>query len=119
MKLRFETARGQVAVEDLWDMPLTGKFSLDNLAKSLNRSVKEGGEESFVVKKSPKDRILDLRFSIVKRIIKVKLDDIEAKEETLTNRAKKDKILNILEDKEDESLRGMSTKDLKRLAKKL
>ncbi len=34
LKLRFETTRGLVAVEDLWDIPLIGNngFSLDILA---------------------------------------------------------------------------------------
>jgi hypothetical protein len=49
-KFRFVTVRGNVAMEDLFDMPLTSKsgFSLDDVAKNINRQLKTTEEESFV-----------------------------------------------------------------------
>lgn len=122
MKLRFTTNRGDVTTEDLWDIPLTSRnngFSLDDLAKSLNAAVKESGEESFVVKKTRVNSLLELRFEIVKHIINVKLEEAEQEKNAAANKLQKEKILAIITDKEDDGLRDMSLKDLKKAAKKL
>lgn len=37
MKLRFNTQRGVLSVEDLWDLPL---IQLDNIAIALNKKLK-------------------------------------------------------------------------------
>ena len=120
MKLRFSTPRGNISVEDVWDLPLLNNvISLDNLAKNLYQEIKEDGKKSFVVKKSKVSHILELKFNIVKHIIQVRLDEIEEKELLAENKAKKDKILGILSDKEDEGLRDMSASELKKMVKKL
>lgn len=116
LKLRFATTKGHVTTEDLWDLPLT---NLDDLVKDLNKAVKEGGEESFITKRSRVSTILDLKFSIIKQIIKDKLEEAERKENETANKTKKDKILEIIEDKENEGLRDESIATLKKMAKKL
>ncbi|MCK5615305.1 hypothetical protein KAR91_76280 [Candidatus Pacearchaeota archaeon] len=122
LKLRFETPKGLISVEDLWDLHLTSRgtnLSLDNLAKSLNKAVKESEEESFVVKKSRTNAILELKFDIVKHVIKVRLEDAERKENALAIKAQKEKILGIIADKEDDSLKGKSVASLKKMIKDL
>ena len=50
-KLRFTSAAGLLSTEDLWDLPLTsatGKANLDDIAKALNRRLKDAEEVSFV-----------------------------------------------------------------------
>ena len=63
LKVRFETNKGNVTTEDLWDMPLvsTTGFSLDAIAISLNRKLKETEEESFVAKRSKSNTLLELK----------------------------------------------------------
>ena len=121
LKLRFPTNRGQVSVEDLFDMPLTSSsgFSLDDLAKSLNKLLKESSEESFVVEKSPGDEALELSFEIVKEVIKDKLEEREAAQRYAENKAKKQKILEILEEKEDSALKRKSKADLEKMLEEL
>lgn len=121
LKLRFTTKKGQITVEDLWDLPLTSNLgvNLDDIAKGLNKSVKEAEEESFVVKKSRSNTVLELQFDIVKHVIKVKLDEAAAAKLKAENKAKKDKILNILADKEDEELKESSKKQLKKMLSEL
>ena len=43
-KIRFETSKGSLTVEDLWDLPLTsntGKADLDDIARGLHSQLKE------------------------------------------------------------------------------
>lgn len=117
LKLRFATNRGNVTTEDLWDLPLIGNnsVSLDHIAITLHRTIKEGGEESFVAKKSRINTVLELKLNIVKHIIKVKLDEVEVRENQATIKAKKEKILGIIADKEDENLKGESVDELKKM----
>jgi len=112
MKLRFTTPKGLINVEDIWDLPLE---SLDDLAKGLNRSIKESDEESFIVKKTKANNRLNLQFEIVKYIIKDKLEAIEALENRLANKARKEKIMNIISEKEDNSLKNKSVAALKKM----
>lgn len=119
LKLRYETGRGRVTTEDLWDMPLTGSFSLDELAQSLHKAVKSSEEKSFVVKKTKANEILQLQFDIVKYIIDVKLEEQKQAKNSAANKLQKEKILGIIADKEDDSLAEMSVKDLKKMAKNL
>lgn len=116
LKLRFATTKGHVTTEDLWDLPLR---NLDNLAKDLSKAVKESGEESFIVKRNRVNTILDLKFSIIKQIIKDRLEEAEHKENETANKARKNKILDIIEDKENEGLRDESISNLKKMARKL
>lgn len=121
LKLRFNTERGLVTVEDLWDLPLTSRngVSLDILAKSLNKQVKESEEESFVVEKNEKNRVLDLKFEIVKHIIKVKLEEREVEKKKADNKAKKEVILNIMAKKQNEELENKSIDELSKLLDQL
>lgn len=119
LKLRFNTCRGLATVEDLWDMPLTSKtqngFSLDDLAKSLHKSIKESEETSFVKKRKDEDNILQLQFDIVKRVIDVKLAEIESKEQSLAKKQKIEKLDQLLIEKEYEHLKSLSKEELQKM----
>ena len=116
-KYRFGTCKGNITTEDLWDLPLISAdgFCLDDLAKDLNRAHKEAGEESFVKKESCAGSLLAAKLDVVKRVIEVKLADAEAKENAAARKEKKEKILGILADKEDTSLRRKSKSDLEKM----
>ena len=70
-KIRFETSRGEIGVEELWDVPLTSKnqFDLDNIAKAVNKKIKDQEEESFVKVKSAESNTLKLKLEVVKRAL--------------------------------------------------
>jgi len=117
LKVRFGTEVGNVAAEDLWDMPLLSQngVCLDNVAKFINKALKESSEESFVTVKNPVNKLLELKLDIVKHIIKVKLDERKTAKDVLLKKQQKEKILAIISDKEDESLKGMDVEDLKKM----
>ena len=122
MKLRFNTPVGMIAVEDLWDLPLTSKAAsatnLDDLARDLSKRVAET-EESFVEKPAPKDIKTNLSFDIIKHIIKIRLEERDAAKAALQKKAKKAKILEILASKEDNAMQDMSEDDLKKMLEEL
>lgn len=121
-KLRFESPMGMLTVEDVWDLPLTtrnaNKASLDDLAKKINRKIKENDEESFVVKKTAANSDMNLRMDIVKHIIDVRMAEAEAAEKTRKDKVREQKILEILAHKEHEDLENMSKEELEALLKK-
>jgi len=114
-KLRFNTGVGNVTTEDLWDLPLEGRVSLDNLARSLNKEIKEQEEESFVKKPSGASTTLKLQFDIVKHIIDVKIADKERAEKAAATRKERQRILQLMSQKQDEELENKSMEDLQKM----
>ena len=113
LKLRFETAKGALTVEDLWDLPLTStsKPNLNDLAKGLSRYLREN-EEDFVGVASKADTAAQLKFSIVKHIIGVRLAEDEAAKAASDRRETKNRIMALIAEKQDENLRGKSLEEL-------
>ena len=120
-KVRFTTTRGVVSVEDLWDMPLTHQsgFSLDDLAKHYNRQLKNVEEESFVEEKTVGNTLLELKFDIVKHIIKAKIKTKNTAEKAAETKATKQKLMGILATKKDEELMSSSVEDIEKMLEKL
>lgn len=115
-KYRFETINGFISTEDLFDLPLTGKrVNLDSVAKTLNRKLKELEEESFVKPKANDVTVLQMKLDIVKHIIKLRLDELEASKSAAEKKERNQKILEIMKEKEDEGLRALSKEDLEKL----
>ena len=114
LALRFASPQGSLSTEDLWNLPLTSAkgASLDNIAKALNRQIKEADTESFVVKTSKADAELQLRFDIVKHIIEVKLAENETAKTAAVRRAQKEKLLELKAKKQDEKLSSASEEEL-------
>lgn len=118
LKLRFNTPLGILSTEDLWDLPLEQvPGSLDNLAKNLNKTIKEEDEESFVTKKTVTDTILHLKFEIVKHVINVKLEERDERKKALETKAKREKIMALIEEKQDDELKGKDLEELRALLK--
>lgn len=119
LKLRFGTVKGRVTVEDLWDMPLTDDdgCSLDDIAKSLNRAIKEDADASFVVqaKKNKCEEENELRFDITKYVISVKLADIEEAENAGIKKVQREKLLRIIAAKKDATLEDMPLEELEKM----
>jgi len=119
-KLRFGTPRGWATVEDLWDMPLLNNngFCLDDVAKSINKQLKEC-QESFVEKKSAGNEELELKMAIVKDIIADKLQEEADAKNAVARKAKKEKLMGILERKQDAELEGMPAEDIRKMIEEL
>lgn len=123
MKLRISTKKGDLTVEDLWDLPLTSKngVSLDDIAKALNKEVKESEEESFVLpaKVSNVKKDAKIGFDIVLKIIRVKQDELEEKRLSKEKKVQKEKLMALIMRKEDEALENLDVNVLKEMIAKL
>lgn len=108
-KFRFPF-KGQVSVEDLWDLNVC---DLDSVFKTLNSQMKQTSEESLLATKSSADHVLEAKISIVKFIVSTKLAEAEAKRIRVEQLEKRNRIAEILADKQDEELRGKSVEELK------
>lgn len=109
LRLRFETSRGNLNVEDLWRLPLA---ELDKLAIALNKQLKESSEESFIKAKSKDNKLLELRFDIVKYIIETLLSEDEEKKKAADKRAKREQLLELIAKKKNQELEGKSLEEL-------
>ena len=119
-KYRFETPRGFLTVEDLYDCPPIGRgVSLDDIAKSVNRQLKETNEESFVVTASKENSILENKLEIVKYIIAEKKAELEKRKNAAERKAKREKLLEAIAYQEDKELREAGTEKLKKMLEEL
>lgn len=122
MKLRFDTPKGPLAVEDLWDLPLTsttGKANLDDIAKGLFRQLKESDEVSFVQPTQSTDKTTQLKFDIVKHVIEVRVAERDATELARVNKEKKQLVLGIIAQKENEQLTNSSLDELRAMVQSM
>lgn len=115
-KLRFETAKGLLSVEDLWDLPLTGKsVNLDAIAVALYAQLKNDLGVSFVNKTVSANDDVQLKFDIVKHIIDVRVEEANKATVARENAAKKQRILEILNQRQDDALRSASEDELRKM----
>lgn len=114
-KFRFNTAAGIITVEDLWDLPLTDsrKANLDDIARGLNRQLKEANEEqSFVRPTTVKGNEIKAKFDLVLFVIKTKMEERDLATARAEKESNKQKIMAIIEKKKDEALAGKSVDEL-------
>ena len=98
-KLRFKANNGQVSVEDLWDLPLT---QLDAMAKELRRQTRDT-EESFI-ENVKVDKTLETRFEIVKHVIRVRMEERQAKQDAKDRDARRKVLLEQIENRQQAEL---------------
>lgn len=108
-KYRFPY-KGMISVEDLWDLSLT---SLDSVYKTLNSEKKQSEEDSLMSTKDEKTTELQNKIDIVKYIYSEKVAEREKKKMETENRAKKQRIMEILANKQNAALENMSEDELK------
>jgi len=120
--IRFESAKGDLSVEQLWDLPLQSRnqFDLDTIAKTVNRQLNAVTEESFVsVRENPAKETLSLKLEIVKHIISVKLQEAEEARNRANKASEKEKLLRLLDEKQNEALRALTPEEIQERLKAL
>lgn len=108
-KTRFPF-KGLISAEDLWDLSVS---NLDLIFKLLNSRLKQASEESLLDEKTDVDAELELQIEIIKHIVGIKLEESAAKAKAKEQKEKKQKIMEIIESKQDSELLGKSVEELK------
>lgn len=114
-KLRVQTKRGLLSIEQLWDLSLT---ELDALAVTLEEEYKDSKGKSFLDTKSKKDKNIKLQFDIVLDILNTKVEDKEANQKATETKEHNQKILGIIKKKQDTELAEKSIEELEKMMKK-
>jgi hypothetical protein len=116
-KLRFQSVRGELSTEQLWDVPLRSKddFNLNAVAKAANKAWKDLAEESFVeTARTPEHDRRETALEIVKCVIDARLAEEEDAKRRADRKVRKEKLLAILAEKQDGKLSNLSEKELRR-----
>lgn len=114
-KFRFPY-KGLISVEDLWDL---SHVQLDSIYKNLNKEIRQIQEESLLSAKNSEDAELQAKIDIVKYIFTVKQQEAIQRSIDAENAYKKRRIMEILAQKQDDSLMGKSEDELRKMLKEL
>lgn len=119
-KLRFASIRGEMSVEQLWDVPLRSRddFNLNVIAKGASKALKDIAEENFVeTAKTAAHARSEAALEVVKYIIDTKLAEEATAKDRAAKKLEKEKLLAILAEKQDGKLSELSAEELqKRIA---
>lgn len=109
-KLRFPY-KGSISVEDLWDL---SQKQLNEVYKILKKELKLISEEESLMSLGKDDPYIELniKIEVVKHIFNVKKVEAQQREDAVIKAEKKQRILDILAKKQDDSLNNMSEEEL-------
>lgn len=116
-KIRFASPRGELSVEQLWDIPLRSKddFNLNTVAKATNKALKDATEESFVETNRTALHVrLEVALDLVKHVIETKINDEETAKKRADNKLEREKLLAILAEKQAGKLSALTEEEVKK-----
>lgn len=121
IKLRFNTAHGVLSVEQLWDLKQTKlAVVIKNLREDIKKAdINSDSELAFLDQDtSEADKILQLKFELVKAVWQTKQEEIEAAKNKVADKEHNQNILELIKKKQDAALEEMSIEELKAMLKK-
>lgn len=122
LKVRFSTPKGELTIEDLFDLPLSsgvGRPNLNDIAKALHKRLKDSDEVDFVDTVKRSDTLDQLKFDLVRDVIAVRVAERDAADIAAARKEEKQKIMALIEKKKDEALSGTSLEELEARLKAL
>jgi hypothetical protein len=113
LKLRFSTNRGILSVEQLWDLSAS---DLSNAVKAVKKVLKKNDDDelSFLEDTKVVDVENQLRFDILKDVYLSKKKEAEELRNAAEIKQHNQKILTLIAEKKDDSLKGMSVEELEK-----
>lgn len=111
--LRFDSFKGaSLTIEDLWQLNLE---SLDSIAKTVNKKLKEEAEESFVSpSKNTKSVEFELKLEILKEVIADKIAINQEKKTRLDRMAQLTQLKALAAQKANEALANQSLDEIRK-----
>ena len=121
-KIRFDTPRGQLCADDLWDLPLTSTrnaLNLDDIARGLHKQLNNGENVSFVHGTNMSDSLIQFKFDMVRYIIDTRMEENKIRSESQARATKKQALLAIMAERQADDIRNLSTDDLQKMIDEL
>ena len=109
---RYPSNKGLITTEDLFYLSLN---DLNEVAKKINKLIKDSEEESFIPGPNFNNNNDSKRLDIVKHIINLKINEQNTKLIEKSNAEKRQRILEIINKKDEESLENMSKEELEKI----
>ena len=115
--LRFNTDKGLLSVEQLWNL---NQSQLSNLIKSIKKVLKRDDDDelSFLIDTKVVDIENQLRFDIAKDVYLTKKKLAEDLKSQSDKKAFEQKILGLIAEKKEDSLKGKSIEELEAMLSK-
>lgn len=110
-KLRFDSSKGELTVEDLWTASLA---YLDRIAVAVDKQIQEEGVKSFIGRTSKSSTENKLRLDILKDVIETKVNENEAKKTKDEKKAQAEFLQGLLVEKEMDALKNMPVEEIKK-----
>lgn len=107
-RLRFPY-KGFISAEDLFALDIE---ELNEVYKTLKKREKNSSEISLIKERTDKDRELEVQIAIVEEIFADKTKAIDKAKKAAEKKAQAQKILEIMNKKQDEALENMSQEEL-------
>jgi len=108
-KFRFDSSRGQLATEDLFDLKLE---ALDTIAIALDKKITEAAGKSFVKTRATSTTELAAQLEIVKFVIATKQAEDEAKKIRVAKEGQKAFLSDLLQKKRLQQLECLSVDEI-------
>jgi len=108
--------KGILMGEDLWDLSFE---NLNKIAVGLDTELADPKVKNFLKKATPEDAGTKRKFDIVLHVIKIKQEEVEKKVDAQERKEKRDKLLGLLDKKEDEKLANMTKEEIEEELKEL
>jgi hypothetical protein len=121
-KLRFSSSKGELNIEQLWDVPLRSSdgFNLNTIAQGVDKTLKDETATNFVdTAKTPKHTKLEQALDVIKYVIDTKLVEEQAAKKRADNKKQKETLVAALAEKQAGNLTKKSEAELKRMIDEL
>ena len=115
LKLRFISSKGQLTVEQLFDLSMT---ELSSLIKKVNADLKKetrvDDDLGFLEGKDETESLNSLRFDILKDVYLTKKQERDDAAVDQDRKARRQRIAEIIREKEDKALADLSLEELRK-----
>ena len=112
LKLRFQTTKGSLSVEQLWEVSMT---AIATIVRNLKKELKKDNDDdlSFLDEgPSTVDKVAQLRFDVAKDVYLTKRAEKDAADVAAETKAHNQKILELIKEKQEDQLKGKSIAEI-------
>ena len=118
-KWRFQTTKGEVMVEDLWDYEASSKktneTTLDTIAVAIDQQLTNAPKKSFVETRSNANIKLEQQLELLKYIIRVKMEENAAKNQRKAELAKLSLLRELEQEDQINALKNMTPEERRKM----